>query len=738
MTEGQSELVELLERPKDVLAKWQPIIGPETEALREQLRIPEGEKSRVINEAVSILSRCVSPTGANERLTGLVIGYVQSGKTMSFTAVTALARDNGYQMVIVIAGTSTNLLAQSTERLRKELRLETRDDRQWQHFESRKIKPTDFTKFRDTLQDWRDSAIPREQKKTILLTVMKHHGHLHTVRSVLAKLDLTHVPVLIIDDEADQASLNAKVRKGNTSATYERIVSLRECLPTHTFLQYTATPQAPLLINIIDVLSPRFVNVVTPGEAYRGAKTFFLERPELATVIPNDELLDEQGEDLGPPESLKVAMQIFFLGVASGFLQDDGKGNRSMLVHPSHKTLPHEQFHLWIERIRAHWQKELDLPDSDADKQDLLSEFDSAYRDLRDTEPNIPTFPELLHRLPQAIRQTQVEVVNAGRGKTPTIEWNNAYSHILVGGQAMDRGFTVEGLTVTYMPRGTGTGNVDTILQRARFFGYKARYIDYCRIFLEERVFDAYVNLVKHEEDIRERLTTWSAEGKPLSEWKRAFFLDAKLRPTRSSVIDLEYARGNFANQWFYPRAPHDSPNAIVENRELVDGFMKELTFMTSEGHPSRTNEQLHSVAHGIPLQQVFEDLLVPLRVTRLSDSQLYTGLRLQIKAHIEKAPNDTCVVYHMSKGNSRMRSVDDKDEILNLFQGSNPEKGKGEIIYPGDQSIRSENELTIQVHNIKVRQKDGTYIENVPTVAVWVPRIMAEDWIVQEQSAGN
>lgn len=738
MTERRSELVEIVSRPIDALAKWQPIIGAETEALREQLKIPQDEKSRVINEAVGILSRCVPPTGVNEPLTGLVIGYVQSGKTMSFTAVTALARDNGYQMVIVIAGTSTNLLEQSTERLRKELRLDTRDDRQWQHFESRKIKPTDYTKIRDTLQDWKDHAIPKEQKKTILLTVMKHHGHLRDVRAVLAKLDLTHVPVLIIDDEADQASLNAKVRKGNTSATYERIVSLRECFPIHTFLQYTATPQAPLLINIIDVLSPRFVNVVTPGIGYRGAKTFFLDRPELATVIPDDELPNEQQEDLGPPESLKVAMQIFFLGVACGLVTNAGRGNRSMLVHPSHKTIPHSQFHAWIQRIRAQWQKVLGLPISDPDRQDLISEYERAYNNLSITEFNIPPFSELLLRLPQAIRQTQAEVVNARRGPTPTIEWRNAYSHILVGGQAMDRGFTVEGLTVTYMPRGTGKGNVDTILQRARFFGYKAGYIGYCRIFLEERVFDAYVNLVRHEEDIRERLIKWSVEGKPLSEWKRAFFLDAKLKPTRSSVIDLEYTRGNFANQWFYLRAPHDSLDAVVENRRLVDCFLKELTFATDKGHELRTQEQLHSVAQHVPLRWVFEELLVPLRVTRLSDSQPYTGLRLQIKAYSERVPNATCVVYHMSKGNARMRSVDDHDEIKELFQGSNPKKGEGEIIYPGDRYIRSKDQLTVQVHNVKVSLKNGTVVEDVPTIAVWVPSAMAVDWLVQEQSTGN
>ena len=75
-----------------------------------------------------------------------------------------------------------------------------------------------------------------------------------------------------------------------------------------------------------------------------------------------------------------------------------------------------------------------------------------------------------------AFRNTRVLEVNARGGRTPPVDWRSAYGWILVGGQAMDRGFTVEGLTVTYMPRGIGVGNADTVQQRARFFGYKRRY----------------------------------------------------------------------------------------------------------------------------------------------------------------------------------------------------------------------------------------------------------------------
>ena len=101
-----------------------------------------------------------------------------------------------------------------------------------------------------------------------------------------------------------------------------------------------------------------------------------------------------------------------------------------------------------------------------------------------------------------------------------------AYSHILVGGQAMDRGFTVEGLTVTYMPRSLGTGQVDTTLQRARFFGYKGSYLGLCRVWLDQPTIDAFRAIIEHEEDVRKRLEEYDVNNKHLNEWDRETVLN--------------------------------------------------------------------------------------------------------------------------------------------------------------------------------------------------------------------
>ena len=85
-----------------------------------------------------------------------------------------------------------------------------------------------------------------------------------------------------------------------------------------------------------------------------------------------------------------------------------------------------------------------------------------------------------------------------------------------------------------------------------------------------------------------------------------------------------------------------------------------------------------------------------------------------------------------MSKGELRERTLDDTDEIPTLFQGRNPKTGK--VIYPGDQKIRASQGVTIQVHNLQVVRKNGETFSDVPAVAVWLPKSMSTDWLVQNQ----
>ena len=655
-------------------------------------------------------------------------------KTLSFTAVAALARDNGYQMVIVIAGTSLTLRDQSTQRLEDDLDLLARSRRRWQHFKSSDLNEDDHTRIADVLIDWQDPMVPDWQRQTVLITTMKHHQHLQNLTDILAQLDLLDVPTLIIDDEGDQASLNTLVQRGETSTTYQRILSLREYFPHHTFLQYTATPQAPLLINLIDTLSPNFARVLTPGAEYTGGQAFFHDESNQICIIPDSEIPTQEYRLDAPPESLLEAMRIFFLGVTAAIILEgeDLEGNRSMMVHPSRETFQHGEYHFWVEQVRNYWIEVLNLDEDDPDYVDLVEEFRNSYRSLQSTASDLPSFEELLTALLHAIRRTQSHEVNATGGRTPSIPWNNAYAHILVGGQAMDRGFTVEGLTVTYMPRGRGVGNADTVQQRARFFGYKQSYFGYCRVFLEGGMRDAYRRYMIHEEDVRERLIVHDLTGQPLNEWKRAFFLDSQLKPTRQNVLDIDYIRVNSSARWYEPKAPHDSIEAIETNRATVHEFCERLSFQEDEGHPDRTKVQRHYVDTDVLLKDLYEELLVPFRVTRSVDSQRFTGVRLQIDAHLESHPDALCTVFHMGKGIPRVRSLNANGEILRLFQGKNPDHGP--VIYPGDRSKKTSDCVTVQIHNLELVPENGPRILEVPALVVWLPRDLSQDSLVQDQ----
>lgn len=725
------ETVEILPNSAGATGAWDPVVGPETLGLR----LPPESRETIIQEAASVLRRCVPACAPSGQETGLVVGYVQSGKTMSFTTVAALARDNGYQIVIVIAGTSLYLFGQSKQRLIRDLRLEREERSPWRHIESPTVAGNADVVIRDMLAEWRDRRVSSDERKTVLVTVMKHHKHLQNLADVLRRLQLDGVPTLVIDDEGDQAGLNALVNQRQESTTYSRLLSIKHCLPHHTFLQYTATPQAPLLINIIDVLSPRFAEVLTPGPGYTGGREFFAPGGGLAGTIPAGDIATATNPLSAPPQSLLLAMQLFFLGVSAGIVTDHESGRRSMMVHPSHRTVPHHQYFVWVSQVRDAWMRILGLPDSDRDRVDLMSQFRIAYQDLSTTVPDLPSFDQLAERLPHALRRTTVREINSVNGRPTPVVWSDTYSWILVGGQALDRGYTVEGLTVTYMPRGVGVGTADTVQQRARFFGYKLEYRGYCRVFLETAVADAFRRYEEHEEDVRSELLAHRATGLPLSEWRRQFFLTRTLRPTRDSVIDIAYRRVRIGDDWYYPEGPHDSPEALEENRATLTRFRGIVSFGSYDGLDRRRDSPPNLVAR-VPLQVVHEHLLTTFRFPRLEDSQEFAPLLRMVQKTLMARPNEPCTVFLMASGERRRRDYQD-GKIEQLFQGVQYDSQR-RVTYPGDRKIRADSGITVQVSYLDLGARGAPrsqlLAEDVPMIAVWVPAVLAQDAVVQPQ----
>lgn len=710
--------------------QWQPHIGPEAIGLLAPLELSAEAKTLIREEAARILGRCIPPTQAQGCRTGLVVGYVQSGKTVSFTTVAALARDNKYRMVIIIAGTSTLLTTQSRSRLVKDLRVETRIGQcPWQHVPGPTPKNHSSQLIRDTLAEWNDATVPPDELRTVLITVMKHHGHLGKLIQVLKSVDMTTVPTLIIDDEGDQAGLNTEINKGTQSTTYRRLLELKAAIPHHSFLQYTATPQAPVLINIIDVLSPSFAEIITPGSAYLGGKDFFAPASTMVKLIPPGDIPSQTNTLLEPPPSLHKAMRLFFLGVAAHLVQRPEKPkHRSMMVHPSRLQDEHDQSFDWVDRARQVWMDILQHEGEAADE--LMREFEVDYADLQATVNDIPPFAALRPRIRHAIQRTTVKLLNRSPRGGNVVNWGEGAYWILVGGQLMDRGFTVEGITVTYMPRGPGQGQADTIQQRARFFGYHRQYMGYCRVFLEQSVRDAFKAYVEHEEDIRNSLLSHSETGKPLIEWKRQFFLDRTLRPTRDKVIDVGYQYARFGNTWEYPEGPQDSEEAIVANRTIVADFLNRLELLPHDGLDNRTGDK-NLIAKDVSLRMVHEELLTKVSVRRLEDSQLMAAILRLVQVHLINHPDDNCTIFLMA-GGKRQRRGYENDKIKELFQGR--QYAQNQLTYPGDREVRGSAGISVQLRYLDLGEPNALVAENVPHLAMWIPNDIARDVLQQPQ----
>lgn len=694
-----------------------PVIGETTVGLgeyliRERILTDAADYQRVRRDALAIVSHCRRFDEGDGTRTGLVVGYVQSGKTLSMTTVSALARDNGCRIIVLLAGVTTNLLQQNANRFKKDLRSASGRATAWRIFNSQDgLGGPDRQNLVQAVAEWRDAGFPEAERQTLLFLVLKNHAHLDKLYDLLRQVDLRGIPALILDDEADQAGLNTTPDDTEGSTTYRKIARVRAQLPHHTYLQYTATPQAPLLIALDDMLSPAFADLVEPGDKYRGGQTFFgpASPPWLVRVIPEKDLFRPGSPPDEPPESLLEAMRVFFVGCALAAVQRRPR-RRSMLVHPSPRTSDHAKYLRWIQAIIDRWATAMRSSEQE-ERDDVLLEFRAAYDDLARSYPSIPEFATLTQRLQVSLGRVSLKEVNSQDGSE--IDWENHDDHILVGGEKLNRGFTVEGLTVTYMPRDAGEWNADTIQQRARFFGYKAEYLSLCRLYLHPDVVHAYRHYVRHEDDIRKQLAEHS--GRPLREWRRAFFLNAKMKPTRRNVLSDPLYRVLANEPWFVQRHPPLDEPALSRNRRAFSAFVDTRTFGRDEAYFTHTFCE-------VPLAEVYQSLLVEFE-TRGDDVPRWFGLLVTLGGVLDRHPDAPCVIVQMFGGDTRERSV--------AKGGINPMQGRSSSgNYPGDLQIRDAGAVTVQLHRVNIKK---TGPDDVPVLAVHVPEALrADDVLVQ------
>lgn len=468
-----------------------------------------------------ILDACANPQDIGSKRKGLVVGYVQSGKTANFEGLIAKAADAGYRVIIVMAGMFNNLREQTQSRLAHDLGLE-------------KSSPgsASWSPLTDVDNDF-GGAVSRTilnlENSVAIAVVKKNNSVLKKLIRWLNSIDaglLAKRPVLIIDDEADQATPNTEKRRDEISTINKRVRELWRTVGTGTYVAYTATPFANVFIDPddpADMYPDDFIFTLPEPNGYMGASAFFnLEMDAdkdsdrdlaLATEVSDIEAAvltprPPNIEDYDPhvTESLEEAIRWFIAATAVRQLRR-GPAHSTMLVHTSHRVLAHKKL---ADVIRDYVRDLHRAGDGEASK--FKEVFDRQMARTLSEGAHIPEWHEIWDRISTDVLPHVSVVVENGMSDERLAYGDDAQTVIAVGGSTLSRGMTLEGLVTSYFLR--TSANYDTLLQMGRWFGYRIGYDDLVRIWVAPGLLEEFAHLSRVEEDMRERIAVMSEEDK--------------------------------------------------------------------------------------------------------------------------------------------------------------------------------------------------------------------------------
>lgn len=489
---------------------------------------------------------------------GLLLGDVQSGKTATYTAICNKAADSGYRVIIVLAGMMENLRVQTQERLDAEFvgieskyTLDKKADQEIRNIPVGvgKIPPINQNKrvacFTSVATDFNKATLKsfglslRNYDGTALFVVKKNKSVLNNLYKWLVENNADHetglidLPLLLIDDEADNASVNTNSEEKDPTAINKAIRNILNCFRQASYLGITATPFANIFINpesetdedTRDLFPKDFLTVLPTPEHYIGADKIFgngdaddwseegySERAEgqyTNCLIPIDnneqasffvfkhkkELADEL-YDL--PPSLHKAIRYFVLATAICDLRKDSNEHRSMLVNVSRYTNVQNQVTDLIEKYLSVIKYDLEnyalLPLEDSLKIESIQALKETWDEFELSKISNTSWENIVRNyLFKAIRRIEVRSVNQQHGAASLnyYEYKNVGMRVIaVGGNSLSRGLTLEGLCTSYFYRNTMM--YDTLLQMGRWFGYRPGYDDLFKVWIGEDAINWY------------------------------------------------------------------------------------------------------------------------------------------------------------------------------------------------------------------------------------------------------
>ena len=504
---------------------------------------------------------------------GLVIGDVQSGKTATYAGLICKAADAGYKVVILLTGITESLRKQTQERMEEGIigftirvdengRMQKKLERVGVGLDNKEIKATAFTSYQDDFRGNVDNIVTtlNSHRSLVMFIVKKNVSVLTKLYNWLTEQnkdmldDLIHEPMLLIDDEADNASINTKKDKLDPTKTNKVIRQLCNAFNNATYVGFTATPFANVFIDPdtdedmanADLFPEHFIYVLPTPSSYIGATKIFqddgkyhswlkfitdIEEPdndEIKVASPS-ELIEGGFYHKHPkewagllPASLDEAVYSFLLANVIRDIRGDKQQPRTMMVNMSRFTKVQQYIKTYIEGLYKSIfdTVNIDFCDSDAKNKHLLiyQKFAQVW-EQHYSHLGIPVETVLQKStLLESIGKIKVVVVNSSK-ESDKLDYKGSTRIIAIGGLALSRGLTLKGLMTSYFYRNTAT--YDVLLQMGRWFGYRNGYDDLCQIWAARDSVEYYKEISIATEELKEDL-------------KRMF--DSKLTPKEFGI----------------------------------------------------------------------------------------------------------------------------------------------------------------------------------------------------------
>ena len=535
--------------------------------LAEEKSFGEKELDSVDEQTDTVLDRIEDPIKEGPwDVRGMVVGSVQSGKTANYTGVIAKALDAGYKIIVVLGGIHKNLRAQTQERIDEGIvgfdsqRRPTKGRSDYRIGVGKIISPElGNTPIITTMTSSADNGdfTARAQSVNVSLKggpiIMVVKKNVSPLKNILSWLDvaggsLGHkekgqpiqgLPLLLIDDEADNASINTKDKptaddeETDITRTNQLIRLILARFEQSAYIGYTATPFANIFIDPEserdeegkDLFPRDFIVNVRPSSRYVGPAKIFGYSAELETGIEDAtplpvfrEVSDHEDayppkQKSGPttlPDSMIDAVLSYVLACAARRLRGQRKAHCSMLIHVSHLKavqegtceLLDEEFskvrrairydrsnHIW-QRFEKIWVK------------DFCPCTDVVRKSERDERLHTDEWQEIAKELSVVVHKISIRTIHGTSGELLDYgrETEGLYV-IAIGGNKLSRGLTLEGLTVSYFLRSTKM--YDTLMQMGRWFGYREGYLDLCRLYTTNELRDWFSHVAFAEEELK-------------------------------------------------------------------------------------------------------------------------------------------------------------------------------------------------------------------------------------------